>query len=57
MPGGTEDGTSMSTHLHNMHSAPESDGGPCRWFFRGQYFDHYHTARGRNPDPIPIAYE
>ncbi|HVS80352.1 MAG TPA: multicopper oxidase domain-containing protein [Pyrinomonadaceae bacterium] len=35
----------MSTHLHNMHSAPESDGGPCRWFFRGQYFDHYHTAQ------------
>jgi FtsP/CotA-like multicopper oxidase with cupredoxin domain len=35
----------MSTHLHNFHSAPESDGGPCRWFFRGQYFDHYHTAQ------------
>src|SRR5206468_835499 len=25
-------------------AAPESDGGPCRWFFRGQYFDYYHTA-------------
>ena len=35
----------MSTHLHNFHSAPESDGGPCRWFFRGQYFDYYHTAQ------------
>ncbi len=35
----------MSTHLHNFHSAPESDGGPCRWFFRGQYFDHYYTAQ------------
>src|SRR5713226_5469604 len=35
----------MSTHLHNFHSAPESDGGPCRWFFRGQYFDYYFTAQ------------
>ena len=35
----------MSTHLHNFHNAPESDGGPCRWFFRGQYFDYYHTAQ------------
>lgn len=35
----------VSTHLHNFHSGPESDGGPCRWFFRGQYFDYYHTAQ------------
>ena len=35
----------MSTHLHNFHSAPESDGAPCRWFFRGQYFDYYYTAQ------------
>jgi FtsP/CotA-like multicopper oxidase with cupredoxin domain len=35
----------MSTHLHNFHSAPESDGGPCRWFFRGQYFDYYYAAQ------------
>jgi FtsP/CotA-like multicopper oxidase with cupredoxin domain len=35
----------MSTHLHNFHSGPESDGGPCRWFFRGQYFDYYFTAQ------------
>jgi len=34
-----------STHLHNFHSGPESDGGPCRWFFRGQYFDYYHTMQ------------
>src|SRR4051794_38563487 len=30
----------VSTHLHNFHSAPDSDGGPCdpvqqRFFFRG----------------------
>ncbi len=35
----------MTTHLHNFHTAPESDGGPCRWFFRGQYFDYYFTAQ------------
>ncbi|MBV9924058.1 MAG: multicopper oxidase domain-containing protein [Acidobacteria bacterium] len=35
----------VSTHLHNFHTAPESDGGPCRWFFRGQYFDQYFTAQ------------
>lgn len=35
----------MSTHLHNFHSGPESDGGPCRWFFRGQYFDYYFTGQ------------
>ncbi len=35
----------MSTHLHNFHTGPESDGGPCRWFFRGQYFDYYFTAQ------------
>jgi FtsP/CotA-like multicopper oxidase with cupredoxin domain len=35
----------MSTHLHNFHSAPESDGGPCRWFFRGQYFDYYYAGQ------------
>src|SRR5712671_5690595 len=35
----------MSTHLHNFHTAPESDGGPCRYFFRGQYFDQYFTGQ------------
>jgi len=35
----------LSSHLHNFHSAPESDGGPCRWFFKGQYFDYYWTAQ------------
>lgn len=34
---------SVSTHLHNFHSAPESDGGPCRFFERGQYFDYHYT--------------
>src|SRR6185503_17305761 len=34
---------SVTTHLHNFHSGSESDGGPCRYFERGQYFD-YHCA-------------
>ena len=33
----------VSTHFHNFHDAPESDGGPCRFFFRGQYFDYFRT--------------
>jgi FtsP/CotA-like multicopper oxidase with cupredoxin domain len=35
----------VSTHLHNFHSGAESDGGPCRYFFRGQYFDYYYTMQ------------
>jgi FtsP/CotA-like multicopper oxidase with cupredoxin domain len=39
-----------STHLHNFHSGPDSDGGPCdpvqaRFFQRGQYYDYYHTMQ------------
>ena len=34
---------SVTTHLHNMHSGSESDGGPCRYFERGQYFDYHRT--------------
>ncbi|MGH9794890.1 MAG: hypothetical protein ACRD5G_08970 [Candidatus Acidiferrales bacterium] len=48
----------VSTHLHNFHSGPDSDGGPCdpttggdtteplqqgRFFFGGQYYDYFHT--------------
>jgi FtsP/CotA-like multicopper oxidase with cupredoxin domain len=40
----------VSTHLHNFHSAPDSDGGPCdpvqqRFFFRGQYYDYFYNAQ------------
>src|SRR4051794_34669289 len=40
----------VSTHLHNFHSATDSDGGPCdpkeqRFFFRGQYRDYYHNLQ------------
>jgi FtsP/CotA-like multicopper oxidase with cupredoxin domain len=44
-----------SSHLHNFHSGSESDGGPCRYFFRGQYFDYYSTMQqaGFNSDHQP----
>ena len=50
----------ISTHLHNFHSAPDSDGGPCdpalgqlseipatqgRFFFPGQYYDYYYNMK------------
>src|SRR5919199_50653 len=40
----------VSTHLHNFHSAPDSDGGPCdpvqqRFFFRGQYYDYFYNMQ------------
>jgi FtsP/CotA-like multicopper oxidase with cupredoxin domain len=45
----------VSSHLHNFHSGSESDGGPCRYFFRGQYFDYYSTMQqaGFNSDHPP----
>ena len=38
----------VSTHLHNFHSAPDSDGGPCdprqqRFSYSGQYYDYYYN--------------
>lgn len=48
----------VSTHLHNFHSGPDSDGGPCdpntggdstdplqqgRFFFVGQYYDYFYS--------------
>lgn len=50
----------ISTHLHNFHSAPDSDGGPCdpglgaaaenpltqgRFYFSGQYYDYYYNMK------------
>src|SRR6185436_6250408 len=40
----------VSTHLHNFHSAPDSDGGPCdpvqqRFFSRGQYYDYFYNMQ------------
>lgn len=50
----------VSTHFHNFHSGPDSDGGPCdpgtggfstdplqqgRFFFIGQFYDYYQTMQ------------
>jgi hypothetical protein len=50
----------VSTHLHNFHSCPDSDGGPCdpvqqRFFFRGQYYDYFYNLQfaGWNSTNLP----
>jgi len=45
----------VSSHLHNYHSGPESDGGPCRYFFRGQFFDYYHTGQQAGFNTAPFT--
>ena len=64
LPAGAPSGgfgkNSISTHFHNFHSAPDSDGGPCdpglgelsedprtqgRFFFPGQYYDYYYNMK------------
>ena len=41
------------THMHNFHTASESDGGPWNWSNPGEYRDHHYTmARaGFSQDP------
>lgn len=60
IPSGGFGKNQMSTHFHNFHSAPDSDGGPCdprlgglaedpytqgRFFFPGQYYDYYYNMK------------
>jgi FtsP/CotA-like multicopper oxidase with cupredoxin domain len=33
---------SVTTHLHNGHTPPESDGFPCSFMERGQFYDHHY---------------
>lgn len=33
----------IATHLHNFHSAPESDGGPIMFYDTGNYLDHHYA--------------
>lgn len=33
----------ITTHLHNFHSAPESDGGPIMFYDVGNYLDHHYS--------------
>lgn len=46
---------SVTTHLHNFHSGSESDGGPCRYFERGQYFDYHCTMAAAGFDTSRLA--
>jgi FtsP/CotA-like multicopper oxidase with cupredoxin domain len=41
----------ISTHLHNFHSAPESDGGPLMFYDRGRYMDHHYAMYPAGGDP------
>ncbi|HEX2418984.1 MAG TPA: multicopper oxidase domain-containing protein, partial [Micromonosporaceae bacterium] len=47
------------THLHNFHSASESDGGPWDWIDPGQSRDHHYTLARAGftvPDTIPAEF-
>lgn len=33
----------IATHLHNFHTAPESDGGPIMFYDVGNYLDHHYA--------------
>jgi len=41
----------ISTHLHNFHTAPESDGGPLMFYDVGNYMDHHYAMRVAGGDP------
>ena len=44
------------THLHNFHTASESDGGPWDWYGTGQFKDHHYTMARAGftvPNTIP----
>jgi FtsP/CotA-like multicopper oxidase with cupredoxin domain len=41
----------IATHLHNFHSAPESDGGPIMFYDTGNYLDHHYAMFPAGNDP------
>jgi FtsP/CotA-like multicopper oxidase with cupredoxin domain len=41
----------IATHLHNFHSAPESDGGPLMFYDTGNYLDHHYPMYNAGGDP------
>ena len=41
----------VSTHLHNFHSASESDGGPIYFYDTGNYMDHHYAMFPAGFDP------
>jgi len=42
---------STTTHLHNFHSASESDGGPEDWIDSGEFWDHHYCNFPSGHDP------
>lgn len=49
----------LNQHLHNFHTATESDGGPWQWYNPGQYHDHHYCMMRAGfsvPNTIPSAY-
>ena len=46
---------SVTTHVHNAHTPSESDGFPCDFFERGQYYDQNYpnTLAGSNSTHAP----
>jgi FtsP/CotA-like multicopper oxidase with cupredoxin domain len=47
------------THLHNAHTASESDGGPWNWTKRGEFTDHHYLQARAGfsvPDTIPAEF-
>ncbi len=41
----------ISTHLHNFHTAPESDGDPIFFYDSGHYTDHHYAMATAGGDP------
>ncbi len=41
----------ISTHLHNFHTASESDGGPIMFYDTGNYLDHHYAMFPAGNDP------
>lgn len=41
----------ITTHLHNFHTAPESDGNPILFYDRGNYLDHHYALFPAGGDP------
>lgn len=44
----------VTTHLHNFHTASESDGNPADWIPTGQYTDHHYANFPAGNDPNEI---
>ena len=45
----------ITTHLHNFHTAPESDGGPVFFYDAGHYTDHHYAMAYAGGDPRVVA--